>query len=306
MTAKRWAIPLLALALVAPAAADVPEVISETFDTGDAQRDLTLRLLRPSGEVAGVLVLVSPGERGIESSLAGGGYLGYLIEFAKERNLAVIAFGQTANAGWDRNVSAADLARRDASKLDRKFDDIAREWSRIATRFAIKHELPKDGWLLYGFCGGAQYAHRLALRQPQHFKAVHVHWGGSYDIPTPHGSSLVWLVTSWADEPAYVAAQRFYQACLAQKYRIILKGHVRGQKAETDLEPNENPQAELSRRFFDFALNQPAPLKHEAEYLADYINEIVLPAGQASWVPRKQAIWLPTRELAEAWGKIED
>ncbi|MFT5468657.1 MAG: hypothetical protein ACI8UO_003768 [Verrucomicrobiales bacterium] len=307
MKARRLLCFLPIFALAASAVAETPEIISETFETGDAQRDLTLHLIRPPGEVAGVIVLCAPGAGRVEASLENStGYFGYLVEFARERNLAVIGFGQGANAGWDRNVNSSDLARRDASRLDRQFDEIAREWARIASRFADRNELPKADWLLYGFCGGAQYAHRLALRQPQLFKAVHVHWGGSYDVPTDKGAETIWLVTSWADEPAYVAAQKFYRGCSEKNYRIILKGHVRGQAAETDLEPDENPQAELSRRFFDFALNNTDPLKQEAEFLADYINEVVLPAGDAFWVPREQAIWLPTRELAEAWGKVEE
>ncbi len=288
------------------------EVVIETFKTGNEQRDLTLYLRRPANlaetdPVHGVLAICKYGDREIEMDLTGGSrHFGYLIDFADKNNLAVVAFGQPAKQGWDRTVSSADLSRRDAAEQDRRLDDMARDWSRIISRFARSHQLPEKDWLLYGICGGAQYAHRLALRQPQHFKAVHVHWGGSYDVPTAEGASLIWLVTSWADEPAYVAAQRFFQSCVEANYRIILKGHTRYRPIDGGLPDGSNPQAELSRRFFEFALTTSDPVKNGPEYLADYVNEMVLSAGQADWLPRKQAVWLPNRAIAEAWGPIED
>ena len=256
---SRFALLILSFAFLGQTAAN--EVIVESYDTGNNQKDLNLYLRRPTslaaGEpVKGVLAICKYGERNIEMDLSNGSrHFGYLVQFANERGLAVVAFGQPAKKGWDKNVSSADLSSRDARKQDAALDRMAREWSRIISRFATKHDLPDRGWLLYGICGGAQYAHRIALRQPQHFRAVHVHWGGSYDVPTHEGSSILWLVTSWADEPAYVAAQRFFRGCVKENYRVILKGHRRGKPAETGLDPGNNPQAELSRRFFDFALN---------------------------------------------------
>lgn len=309
MKRKLGLLLLIPLFFAGSAAAETPEIISETFETDEGRGNLTFHLLLPPGEAEGVLFFVAPGDRGtLEGQMTSGtGHYGYLVNYAQQRNLAVIGFGQNASGSWDRNVSSGDLARREAARLDRKFDEIAREWARFASRFVEKHDLPESDWLIYGICGGAQYAHRLALRQPQLFKAVHAHWGGSYDVPTDQGARTIWLITSWADEPAYVAAQKFYQACRAKNYRIILKGHVRDRNLEeTELDPYLNPQAELSRRFFDFALSQDEPTKHEAEFLADYINEVVLPAGDAFWVPKEQAIWLPNRAIAEAWGKIEN
>ena len=87
---------------------------------------------------------------------------------------------------------------------------------------------------------------------------------------------------------------------------MILKGHRRGKPAETGLDPGNNPQAELSRRFFDFALNSDDATSYSPEFIADYVNEVVLRAGDAYWIPKEQAVWLPSREIAEAWGKIEE
>jgi hypothetical protein len=160
---------------------------------------------------------------------------------------------------------------------------------------------------MYGLCGGAQYAHRIALREPERFKAVHVHYGGSYDIPTEKAKNLFWLVTSRADEPAYIAAQRFYRQARALDYNMILKGYTSRNAPRDFSEEDESNLKNISMRFFDYALrsNEWDRTSEEA-YTADYVNGIVVPAASGGWIPREQAIDLPTREIAAAWGKISE
>ena len=129
-------------------------------------------------------------------------------------------------------------------------------------------------------------------------------------FPRPEEKNVLWLITSWADEPAYVAAQRFYRSCVKADYRIILKGHSRDEDEAVDLDEIEdqekNQRESLSLAFFDYALNQDEPLRQNALYVADFVNEMVLPIRQATWIPRDQSVWLPNREIAQAWGEIDE
>lgn len=308
----------------------MPGVIVEGFESRKKGfRDLNLYLRYPHGrgkkEVDGVLAICLYGERGLQgwSLNSQSSRFGHLINLADRHNLAVVAFGQPAAGAWNRTVSSSDLTGREASQQDRKLDTFSREWSKIINQFSARHDLPSKEWLLYGICGGAQYAHRLALREPQHFLAVHAHYGGSYDVPTPQAANLLWLVTTWADEPAYDAAQRFFKACREANYPIILKGLKRQGTADPDGSVGfdgmplfgQRRNAQLSVTFFEYALEKrdrekelprgqarPEPIA----YIGDFVNEMVVPAEQAQWIPKSQQVPLPTRKLAEAWGPIEE
>lgn len=309
---------LLVLSLGLTAVADdkenLPEgVIKETYDLrtkGTAAR-LNLYLKYPSGgkeAVQGVIIICKFGDREIEFDLTGeGGRFGYLLEFAEQNQLAMVAFGQPARRGWNRTVSSDQLSSREAAEQDRKLDASAREWSRIVGQFARKYGIPENDWLMYGLCGGAQYAHRIALREPERFKAVHVHYGGSYDIPTPRAKDLFWLVTSRADEPAYIAAQRFYRKAREMNYNMILKGYNSRNAPRDFTEQSESNLQNLSVRFFNYALrNDEWDRTSEEAYTADYVNGIVVPAANAGWIPREQSVDLPSRAIASAWGEISD
>lgn len=287
-------------------------IIKETYkmrQKGSADLNLFLRYPSSGKEgIKGVLAICKYSSRGIEKDLAGGTrHFNYLIEFADQHHLATVGFGPPGR-GWDRTVNSDLLSTRKAASQDKKLDGLSRDLSRSIERFARKYQLPQDNWLLYGLCGGAQYAHRMALRQPQHFKAVHVHYGGSYDIPTPAGKSINWLVTSHADEPAYIAAQRFYQQSREMNYNMILKGYTRSSAPE-EYDPEieytglSNLQ-QLSLRFFEHALTGKPGEDSSQVFIADYVNGLVVPAAEGGWIPRSQAVILPSRELAEAWGSI--
>lgn len=308
----------------------MPGIIVEGFDSRKKGfRDLNLYLRYPHGgekkEVNGVLAICLYGERGLRdwSLNPQSSRFGHLVNLADRHGLAVVAFGQPASGAWNRTVSSSDLAGREASQQDRKLDTFAREWSKIINQFSARHGLPSEGWLLYGICGGAQYAHRLALREPKHFLAVHAHYGGSYDVPTAQGAQLQWLITSWADEPAYEAAQRFFKACREANYPIILKGLKRQGSGDPggfdnfggDLLFGQRRNEQLSVAFFEYALAKrdrerelprgPAE-PEEIAYIGDFVNEMVVPATEAQWIPKSQRVPLPTRSLAEAWGPIEE
>ena len=288
-------------------------IITEHYDLRlKGHKNLNLYLRYPSSgkkPVKGVIALCKYGERDIQMDLTEGSrHFGHILKFADEFQFATVAFGQPSTKGWNKTVSSDQLSNREASAQDRNLDALAREWSRTISRFARKYELPEKDWLLYGICGGAQYAHRIALRQPQHFRAVHVHYGGSYDVPTDEGKSIKWLVTSFSDEPAYIAAQRFYQNCREKDYSMILKGFSQkrrpGETVETDFYGIRSPMRRLSLAFFKYAIEEDDSV--EEVFLADFVNGMVLPKNEGEWIPKSQTILLPSRALAEAWGKITE
>lgn len=290
------------------------DIIQETYQTRlKGKQDLNLFLRFPKGHVpgnavSGVAAICKYNDGDITSDMVSySGPTGHLVRLADEHGMAVVGFGKQS-AGWNRLVSSDELSRRDAAQQDQDMDALAREWSRIITLFTRKHNLPDKDWLLYGTCGGAQYAHRVALRQPQHFKAVHIHYGGSYDVPTSGGRDVIWLITSWTDEPAYVNAQRFFRLCNAEGYRMILKGHPHGSGGiDSDIVMGAQKQRNaLAKAFFEFAIEHPHPARTEPTYLADYVNDAVFHADRAGWIPKEQTGWLPNREVAEAWGTIEE
>ena len=290
------------------------EVIQETYSARQkGSADITFYLRFPSSgseNVKGVIALCPPGGRGLAVHLADKSrHYGYLLDLADKYQLATVGFGPPGR-GWDRTKNSDMLSARDAIVQNKKLDGLGRDLSRAIERFAKKYKLPAKDWLLYGTCGGAQYAHRMALRQPQHFKAVHVHYGGSYDVPTPTGKSVHWLITSLADEPAYIAAQRFYQQCKKQDYRMILKGYTRKNvPGEYDPEiayTGLNELQQLSLDFLEYSLKENGKPDVNQAYIADYVNGLVVPAKKGAWIPKSQAVILPNRKLAEAWGSISE
>ena len=278
---------------------------------GSAALNLYLRYPASGKDnIKGVIAVCSPGGRGLGKYLVKGSrYYGYILDFADKYHLATIAFGPPGR-GWDRTKNSDMLSTRDANVQDKQLDGLARDLSRAIERFAKKYEIPSKDWMLYGLCGGAQYAHRVALRQPQHFKAVHVHYGGSYDIPTAEGKSINWLVTSLADEPAYIAAQRFYLQCKKMDYQMIIKGITR-RSAPGEYDPEiaytgPNKLQQLSLDFFEYAMTDKGDPDPSQAYIADYVNGVVYPAKEGAWIPKSQAVILPSRKLAEAWGSISE
>lgn len=294
---------------------EIPDgIVMETYksrQTGSVDFNIYLRY--PSSgkdDIKGVLAICKHSDRGLATDLAGfTRHFGYLLKFADRHQLATIGFAPPGR-GWDRTANSDMLSRGNAVDQDKKLDGLARDLSRSLDRFAGKYKLPKSDWLLYGLCGGAQYAHRMAMRQPQYFKAVHVHYGGSYDVPTPKAKSIKWLVTSHADEPAYIAAQRFYRQCRAMDYQMILKGYTRSNAPE-EYDPDMaytgvTGLQKLSTDFFEYAITNKGKVDASQSYIADYVNGVVVPMAEGQWIPKSQAVILPTRKLAEAWGSISE
>ena len=57
----------------------------------------------------------------------------------------------------------------------------------------------------------------------------------------------------------------------------------------------------LSVKFFEYALSHDKWGSEGENFIADYVNEIVVPEKEGEWIPASQAILVPGKELASAW-----
>ena len=243
-----------------------------------------------------------------------------LVKFADAHDLAMITWN-TATV-WNKQKSFDEMSWVENARIDRDFDVLASAWDRGIRTLCRENNLPDNDFLLYGISRGAQWAHRLALRKPERFLAVHIHINSSYDKPTPAAKRCLWLQTTGELEAGYAAARRFYADCLQLGYPIIFK-------AGENLGHASSPQIEALRgRFFEYALmvkaardtllkGKPSLNRGAAPdlltlggfrsppYVADYLNQEVFPIAKADLVPPALRVAIPNQQLAKAWGPLE-
>ena len=241
----------------------------------------------------------------------------FLVRYAEEHRLALLTW-DTATA-YSLKESADQRSQQENFKDDQNFDKIANAWERGTRVLCRENGLRETDFLLYGISRGAQWAHRIALRKPEHFLAVHIHINSSYDLPTPAAKNILWLQTTGEREYGYEAAKRFYARCRELDYPIIFK-------AGENLGHSDSPQIEaLGLRFFDYALEVKARRdsalanakslrgKHaspgmyalsglgETPFYGDFINQEVCNLQEKDMVPASQRVPLPNEALARAW-----
>ncbi|MDP3850029.1 MAG: hypothetical protein Q8Q59_05970 [Luteolibacter sp.] len=301
------------------------EVIEERIETGiSGQPNLTLYMKLPKAVAdlkapKGVLCIATwmQEERSLKDIILHGKIRGDLLKWAEEHGMVVITWN-TATL-WKLGVSQADLERDLAKDTNDNFDQVALAWNKGIRRLTLKYNLPKKGYYLYGFSRGAQWGHRLALRMPNRFSAVHVHVASSYDSPHEASKNVLWLVTTGERDAGYQQSIKFYRDCLNLGYPVIIK-------AGPNLAHAESPEIKrLGLDFFEycFALNEKVipgrpPLSEEnpriadwmradlksSGFFGDFINQEVFTLKSGDWVSKGQRIYLPTPEIAEAWSPI--
>ncbi len=244
-----------------------------------------------------------------------------IVRYAEDHRMAVLTWG-TAEV-WDNHMNTEELEHEKQRQFDRNFDLLANAWERGVKELSKEAGgVPTNNMLLYGMSRGAQWAHRLALRKPDYFLAVHVHIPSTFDKPTPEANKPLWLLTTGELEYGFEGAKAFYQECRALDYPIIFKaieglGHQGSAIADS-----------LGLRFFDYALSVKAQrekyqvdskdtlfrfMKRERgpwlqsfrqpEYFGDFVNQDYYPLAQAEMVPKNFRVPLPNKILADAWNK---
>jgi hypothetical protein len=245
-----------------------------------------------------------------------------IIRYAEHNDLAVLTW--SVALVWNLSGNTGDLKRKDAADFERNFNKLASSWEEGVKFLHRKHGMPEKDMLLYGFSRGAQWAHRLALRKPDYFLAVHAQIASTYDTPTPQGQKVLWLITTGELEGGYENSKRFYKECRNLGYPIIYKaiegiGHIDSFQAQL-----------LGYRFFNYALtlrekrsesfkkdggslalnarSQPAEWLsgyRNPPYVGDLLNQEVFAASESEIISDSLRVPLPTKEIANTWGNAE-
>jgi hypothetical protein len=231
-------------------------------------------------------------------------------QWATKNSFAVLSWSRLKF--YEIGISNDEMDRETNQESDRDFDIAARQWERGIKRLIDQYKLPAENYLLDSISGGAQTAHRLALRKPQYFAAIHIHINSSYDIPTPAAKKMTWLVTTGEREYGYTASQRFYYNALELGYSIIYKaGEGLGHAASKDID-------KLTIAFFDYmvpflpdyrekepqAKGDAHRLLRQPPFIGDWLNQQAMPVGKAHLIQGKYQTALPSRAVAAAWGPL--
>jgi len=232
--------------------------------------------------------------------------------FAEAHKMAIIAWG--ARWVWSSYANFDELDKDQTRTWDDNFQQLANAWDHGVQLLIDQYGIPDHDYLMYGFCAGGEWVHRLALHKPDRFLAVQMHISTSYDAPTPEASHIMWLLTTGELDNGCDRARRFYAAARDLHYPIIFKAFV-------GMGHTEIPAADrLGARFFDYALEmksrrdaviatdpnhvaQPLDLScfYTSPFYGDLMNQEMFAAQEKAMIPEGFLVPLPTREIADAW-----
>lgn len=224
--------------------------------------------------------------------------IGRLLVFARTNNLAVVAWGSSKGL-WNPRLNWHDYNKQDLKIWDREFDYVANAWEKAVSHLASSYNLPKKGYLLWGYSGAAQYAQRLALRKSRYFRAVHLHVSSSYDQPVIEGRQILWCVTTGENENGYQRSLAFFAEAGRIGYPIIYKaypglGHSGYRPAEL-----------LGVECFRLALTHPGDdwtnLLSNAPFWGDVINQTIWRQSEKHLIPVSFRTALPDTNVMLAW-----
>ena len=235
---------------------------------------------------------------------------GPLVNWAQKNGFVLLSWSRlkfyTTGASNDEMDDKVDR------EWSRQFDIAARKWEYAIQELERKYKLPGKDFLIDGISGGAQTAHRLALRMPDYFAGIHIHVNSSYDELTPGGKNIAWLVTTGEREFGYKASQRFYFGALELGYPVIYKaGEGLGHSGSPEID-------KLTVAFFDYLLpflpdhrekdpqfkGDPYKLMRQPRYIGDWLNQQAVPFEKHHLIQGRYQTALPTREVAIAWGPL--
>jgi len=228
-----------------------------------------------------------------------------MVRFAAKHNLALLTWSTPGK--WSVGANSDEISAKDQADIDKEFDLFAAAWDKGISQLCAEYKLPEDKYLLFGMSRGAQWAHRLALRDTKRFLAVNAHVSSSYDMPTPDGKNFLWLITSGELDPGLRASKLFYAQCQKLGYPMLFKAPVGlGHEMRSDVDA-------LRDAFFEYALSlkkagQNSPINvsgvmslQNAKFIGDYETQKVVAVDKADQVKPECQVYLPTDTLATAW-----
>ena len=243
--------------------------------------------------------------------------------FADQHKLAVVTWTTATEYSIAESFNDDTSDERDPYN---SMEACFRTWKIGMDRLCRDYGLPESGYLMYGYSRGAQWAHRIALRCPERFLALHIHINSSFEEPTANASHCLWLVTTGELEHGNKAARIFFHKAQALNYPILLR--IYPGKAH-EVFPEE---VTLGLNFFGYVLqlrdqqvklaaakqadrasdetdNQPFVLDdsllgdfRKPPFYGDMLNGDVYPATQGSILPNSQKVGIPSLDIAKSWG----
>jgi len=230
------------------------------------------------------------------------GDFGAVLQFADRNNLAVLAWA--SRRVWNSSLNHDELEPVEARKINAALDAAADAWSGGVTEIAKKYGIPSNGIMLWGDSAAAQWAHRIALRKPEHFTALHIHMPSSFDKPVPEATNIWWSLTIGEYDVGFENSRKWYEEAKKAGFRIIYR-------PVPDMAHESDPTVrEYTVGFFELALkHRDDPNRNDIflnpEYYGNYSNQDVVPAAEKENIPAEFRISLPTKELAELWKNMK-
>ncbi len=227
-------------------------------------------------------------------------------KFAAKRGMATLTWN--VETLWQNQKSFDQIESGDALKQSRTFDAVARALDAGILKLASQYQLRDSGILMYGCSRGANFALRLAMREPQRFSAVVAHIANSFERPQPAAGGVVWAITNGQLDPGAKNARRYYDQCRALGLPFFLR-------LFPELRHDENKESlGFAMAFFDYILSEErtagnlarrlATQSEKPAYVADLANALVFPADKKDAVPPGQRVGIPNEEMARLWGRL--
>ena len=180
-----------------------------------------------------------------------------------------------------------------------------------------KYPVDVNHLLLKGLSGGAQFAHRFALWAPERVTAVVVNSSSWFDEPNPKASKVAWLVTVGESDPASTNSVDFISKLQACGAYPIFRAYF-GQSHGGDGKAGGLMDSFL--RFYDqlTAGDLGKPLDTGNTSVVPPENQMPFVGDAQNWrcvtntpenlesIDKENRIFLPSPEVAEAWGKGEN
>lgn len=310
----------------------IDPVVEQVVHTRNSkQPQITLFMRPPKGisdysDVKGVLCacMLAKNLQEIRSGLLAAkpsGYFGVWMRFADAHKLAIIAWGS-------RHIWKDESYFEEDEKTERLddvgFEEVANAWERGVKTFGEKFGIPTRDFLIAGYSASGQWAHRLVLRKPEYFLAIHIHIPCIMDEPRPEANRVLWLITGGELDANYEHTKRFFQDATKLGYPIIHKGIVGLHHQSSAIADH------LEEKFFEYALSvkaqrdkldqlrasalfansssvakqncQPWPKDFQSPpFYGDIVNQDCFPASQMAMIPPGFRTPLPTKDIADAW-----
>ncbi|MEI6351499.1 MAG: hypothetical protein WCP06_10380 [Verrucomicrobiota bacterium] len=184
------------------------------------------------------------------------------------------------------------------------------------TLIAQKHPISKEGLLLQGLSGGAQFVHRLAIWAPERVAAVAVNSSSWFDEPNEQSRKVAWLVTIGDSDLSYENTLKFVENLRGAGALPILRSYA-GMVHEGSSKVDELDA--LFLKFYDEATqdkletrrssSEPPILAGQMPFVGDTQDWRCYPnkPESAQRVAEESRVYLPSDEIAKFWsGKKAD